>query len=88
MGPGNTYTFSSTGNMAIGIRGDNVRIETGLEYDYFISTSSYTTTLKRDISYYKALETTDTISAGSQVDLKMTRMELFWGVYLRATLML
>ncbi len=88
MGPGNTYTFSSVGNTAIGFRGDNVRLEAGLEYDYFISTSSYTTTLKRDLIYYKALGMEDKISAGSQVDLKMIRMELFWGIYVRATLML
>ncbi len=89
MGPGNTYTFSSTGRMATGYQSGHVRIELGLDYDYFISTSSYTSRVRKDIEYYNIQGAGfQQIDAGTQVDTKMTRMELFWGVYLHATLQL
>ena len=87
MGPGNTYTFSSSGKLASGYRTGNVRFELGFDYDFFISNSMYTSRLKRNVAYYTPLGDPAIMSAGAQVDSEFVRMEIFWGIYLHATVM-
>ena len=85
-----SYTTSSMGRMAVGYQSGYLRLELGCDYNAMFSmSSSYQTKMKRDLPYYNRSDgSLETIDAGSEVNVSMGRLEIFWGIYAHATLML
>lgn len=85
----NSFSVSGvySGAYSLHINGSNFRIETGAQYEYYASNLSYKKVkLKKDIAardrgseiiFYK----------GEKVDLDFSRHELFWGLYLKASIL-
>ena len=81
---------SSVGTFSLQYLRPHVKIEGGLDYGFYYAWANLRDTkLKQDLQFYDDYDNTlKTAKAGESVDLSITRMELFWGLYLSACLYL
>lgn len=84
----NRVFASSAGTFSLQYLRPHVKVEAGLDYGlYYSMIMLRDTTLKKEVSFYDDIKNTPvTAPAGSKVDLTLTRIEVFWGLYLSACL--
>lgn len=84
----NSILASSVGTFSLQYLCPHVKVEAGLDYGFYYAWANLRETkLKQAIDYYDDYShSMITANAGDKVDLSITRMELFWGLYLSACL--
>jgi len=84
----NRIFASSAGTIALQYLRPHVKVEAGLDYGLYYSMITLNDTeLKKDISFYDDMDNTMvTAKAGDKVNLRLTRIEVFWGLYAAACL--
>lgn len=83
------YTASGRGKLCLGYDLKHVRIEGGIDYSYFLCNTKASSRVKKQIDYLSE-ENGDpgTIPQGSKVEVSASRLELFWGFYVHAYILL
>jgi len=83
------YTVSGRGKICMGFDLKHVKIEGGVDYTYFYSNTMASTKLKQEIDYLSEADgTPGNLPQGSKVQVAASRLELFWGVYVQAYILL
>jgi hypothetical protein len=86
----NRIFAASAGTIALQYLQSHVKIEAGLDYGLYYSMITLNDTkLKKDITFYNDMDKQPvTFHAGDKVNLRLTRIEMFWGLYVSACLYL
>ncbi len=83
-----SISVSSLGDLSLQFRTAFFSMKAGAEYGFYYShVTPRNPILKQNVSFYDTLtHTTMNVPAGEKVDITISRIELFWGLYFSASL--
>ena len=83
------FTATGRGHLCLGYDLKHVKVEGGIDYTYYYSYSMAKVKLKRDVNTYgEYTGDPETLTAGSKYQVDASRLEIFWGVYLQAYILI
>lgn len=83
------FTATGRGHLCLGYDLKHVKVEGGIDYTYYYSYSMAKVKLKRDMWAYSEWDGVDTqLYSGEKYNVESSRLEIFWGVYLQAYILI